>query len=459
MVSWVVTLVIARVLTPADFGILALAQLPVELLGLISEFGVGTAVVTLRELSAAQLAQLNTVCLVLGLLGLLVASALAWPLAGFFAAPELPAVLLVVAASLVVASLRVVPSASLQRELRFRLLAGIDLAAGLLVPLVTLLLALLGFGYWALVLGGFASVVVTTAATVIARPHGFGWPRLGALGPVIGFSWRILVSRVAWFTYSNADFAVAGRVLGQAPLGAYTIAWTLANGPLEKVTALVTGVTPGFFSAVQSDLVELRRYFLSLTEALALIALPLTVGVALVADDFVDLALGPRWQAVALPLRLLALYASYRSVTAVLPYVLTALREMRLGMWNAVFSLALLPPAFYVGSAWGVAGIAGAWLVCYPLLVVAVYARIFRRLELSPRRYLAVLWPALNATAAMAAVVLVAQRVLPISWPLAVRFALEVAGGGVVYAAVTLSLYRARVRAIVARLRSVPGRS
>src|SRR5713226_1839930 len=116
IVSWVITLFIARLLTPSDFGVLTLAQLPVELVALVSEFGVGTAVVTLRDLSTAQLAQLNTFCVVLGVFGFLVASALALPLAHFFAAPELPPVLMVVATSLVVTSLRIVPSASLQRD-------------------------------------------------------------------------------------------------------------------------------------------------------------------------------------------------------------------------------------------------------------------------------------------------------------------------------------------------------
>ena len=452
--AWIGTLLVARLLTPSDYGIVTMAQLLIGLVSILSEFGIGAAVVTVRELTAGQLAQLNALCVILGLLAFAVSIALVLPLSHFFAAPELPAVLVAMAFSLVLTSLQTVPSGSLQRELRFRTLAGIDMVRGLVVPITTLLLALAGLGYWSLVLSALLSAAITTVLTIAARRHAFSWPRFQALRDVIGFSSHILVSRISWYTYANADFAVAGRVLGQGPLGVYTVAWTVATSPMEKVTGLVTGVAPGFFSAVQSDTATLRRYFLNLTEALALITLPLAVGAALVAEEFVLLALGPKWQAASEPLRLLALYASFRSVTTVLPPVLNVLRETRLGMWNGVFSVILLPIAFYIGSEWGAVGIAAAWLVCYPVIVAPIYARVFKRLELSLGEYFRVLRSSLDGTIAMAAAVLGAQWILPPDWPLVARFVIDVAGGALVFGGVTLTLHRERVSAIYERLRA-----
>lgn len=452
--AWTSTLFVTRLLTPSDFGILSMAQILVGLVSIVSEFGIGAAVVTVRELTPGQLAQLNAFCVILGLLAFALSIALALPVSYFFAAPELPPVLVVMGLSLVVTSLQTVPSGSLQRDLRFRILAGIDMVRGLVVPITTLLLALFGLRYWSLVLSALLSATVTTLLTMAARRHPFSWPRFHALKAVIGFSSHILVSRISWYTYANADFAVAGRVLGQGPLGVYTVAWTLATSPMEKVTGLVTGVAPGFFSAVQSDVATLRRYFLNLTEALALITLPLAVGAALVAEEFVLLALGSRWHAVSQPLRLLALYASLRSVTTVLPPVLNVLRETRVGMWNGVFSVILLPIAFYIGSEWGAVGIAAAWLVCYPLIVTPIYARVFRRLELSMRQYFSVLRSSLDGTIVMAAAVLGVQWILPPEWPLAARFTVDVAVGALVFTGVTFTFHRERVQAIYERLRS-----
>src|SRR6202011_198004 len=100
---------------------------------------------------------------------------------------------------------------------------------------------------------------------------------------------------LSWYAYEDSDFIVAGRVLGEAPLGAYTLAWTLAHAPLEKLTTMVNRVTPSFFAVIQSDVVAIRRYVRNITGGLALIIFPATLGMALVAPEFVNLVLGSKW--------------------------------------------------------------------------------------------------------------------------------------------------------------------
>ena len=85
---------------------------------------------------------------------------------------------------------------------------------------------------------------------------------------VLRFRGHVLVGRIAWYAYSNADFVTSGRVLGQTALGAYTIAWNLANVPVEKITGVLNNVTPGLFSIMQNDPPPLRRYLLNLNEEL-----------------------------------------------------------------------------------------------------------------------------------------------------------------------------------------------
>ena len=116
------------------------------------------------------------------------------------------------------------------------------------------------------------------------------------------FSGDVLGSRVAWYAYSNSDFLVAGRMLGQAPLGAYTLAWTIASTPVEKITNMITRVTPAFFSAVQDDKPHLRRYLLGITDGLSLLTFPASLGMALVADQFVLVVLGAKWAPAIIPL-------------------------------------------------------------------------------------------------------------------------------------------------------------
>src|SRR5207244_1203978 len=182
--SWASLLIIVRLLSPADFGIVAMAVVLLPYLRYLGQFGIPRTIITLRDLTDDQLAQLNTVASVLGFACFALAGLLAKPFALLFRTPRLTPVVLVTCIGL--------------------------------IPL--------------------------------------------------RFGWHVVVSLVALNSYQGLDNAISGRVLGQAALGAYGIACTLANVPLEKVTSLVTTVVPTYLAAVQKDATQLRRYIRTLTE-------------------------------------------------------------------------------------------------------------------------------------------------------------------------------------------------
>lgn len=275
----------------------------------------------------------------------------------------------------------------------------------------------------------------------------------------MSFSLDVLFSRVAWYLYSTADFLVAGRVLGKSPLGAYSMAWTLASVPVEKVTALVMRVTPSFFSAAQQDLQTMRRYLVLLTEGISLIALPAAVGLSIVADDFVRTVLGEKWLPAIMPLRLLAAYAAVRSVSPLFAPVLMALGRTRAVLNNNLLALLLLPSAFFIGSRWGTVGIAAAWMFAHPIVVATIGRVTLREIDLSFARYLRALWPALSCALIMGIAVVLIRVAVPVNMPSALRLALQVGTGAAVYAVLLMTWHRDRVRGfrnVIARLRNSP---
>src|SRR6266550_3544248 len=308
LLAWCSSIIVARLLTPDDFGIVGMATVYLGLVTLLSEFGVGTAVVTLRDLSREQMAQLNGLSVLLGLGGFVLSCLAAVPLGHFFRSPRLPWVVVAMSTNFLISSFQSVPAALLQRQLRFKLTSLIDGCRAFILSFVTVLLAWMGFRYWTLVVGSILGTLIATVLTLVRIRCGFAWPRTGSLHHVIRFTRHVLLSRLAWYSYSNSDFVISGRFLGQTALGAYTIAWNLANIPVEKITGVLNGVTPAIFSAAQNQQALLRRYLLTLTEGVALITLPLSIGLGLVAPEFVLLALGSKWQSAAVPLRLLAFY-------------------------------------------------------------------------------------------------------------------------------------------------------
>jgi len=281
--------------------------------------------------------------------------------------------------------------------------------------------------------------------TLAKRRHRLAWPRPSFLKHAIRFSREVLGGRLAWYGYSNADFVVAGRMLGQTVLGTYTVAWNLANSPLEKITSLVGGVTPAFYSAVQQDRGALRRYLLRPTEAISLIMFPVMVGMALVSRDVVLSVLGQKWQGAIAPLQLLALYVCVRSIMPLIAQVLMVTGDSGFVMWNGIISLVALPVAFVIGSHWGAQGIAAAWVVAYPINAVPLYLRASRRISLSRAEFWHVLLPAIHGTLLMALVVLVVQLLLSGHCTMVTRLLIQLFSGAIAYIAAVMLFHHDRL--------------
>ncbi len=447
LLGWASTLIVARLLTPADYGLVGMASLIFWAILSLGEFGLGAAVIRRRDLPEAVIAQVNTVCVLFGIAAAAVVAALAGPLAVFFAAPALQNVVLVTSLTFLVSGFRTVPSALLQRDFFYRRLALNETGAAVILALSALALAVLGFGYWSLVLSQLLSSVVGTALMVRSRPHRFARPSGSAIREVATMGGEVVAARFGWYAMFNADFLVAGKLLGQAPLGNYSFAWTLASLPVEKVSLLVTRVSLPVFSAVQDRAASLRRYLLAMSEGLALVTFPAAIGIGLLAEDVVRIALGPAWMGAVLPLQILAVVAPLRSVATLLPQLTTVLGETRFGMWHAAASAAIMGAGFAAGSRWGTAGIAAAWIALYPLVLLPLLLRLLRRLECGLGTYFGALRPALLASGLMAAAVLAVGWQWPAGGGAALRLGVQISLGVAVYAGALWTFDRARVQA------------
>lgn len=453
ILTWLATLVVARLLAPGDYGLVGMATMYMGLVTLLTEFGIGVTIVSLRRLSQHQIRQLNSFAVLFGLAGFLVSCAAAVPLSAFFHAPKLVPVLILMSSTFLISSFRTVPYAMLQKSLRFRSLALYEGLQSVLVSAATIALAWFGFGYWALVLGMVLGALFSTGLVLVVAPFPFSVPRVQAIREALTFSGHLLGGRISWYVYSNADFLVLGRVLGEQALGVYSLAWTIAGVAIEKVSVMVLRVTPAIFSAVQDDMTAMRRYFLLLTEGIALFTVPMTLGLALVADDFVNLVLGPKWTDAVLPLQLLSVYATVRSISPLLSQVLNMTGHVRLTMWNNVAAAVVFPVGFLIASRGGPAGVSAAWIVLHPVVLYPLYRRLFAVTGLTAAEYFRSLVPALQGSAAMAACVLLVHLIPPPAALPMLKVAAEVALGGTAYVATLFLLQRERIRATLAVLR------
>lgn len=453
LLSWVSTIVVARLLNPEDYGIVAMAGVFVGFIGLLNEFGLGAAVVALPHLTEEQIARIHSLASLSGMVGFLLTCLAAIPAGQIYGASDIPFVIMVMGVGFAFLALRSVPSALLEKALRFKVLALLEGGQAILGALVTVGLAWLGAGYWALVVGGVAGHVAITTVILSQYPVRYSWPSFDSLREALRFSSHVLVGRISWYVASNADVFIAGRILGQGIVGAYSFAGTLANLPLDKITALLSRVMPGFYSSVQTDPSALRRYLLLLTEGLALLTFPIGVGMALVAYAFVPFVLGEKWIGVVLPLQVLSCWAVVRSLFSLIPPILFVTGGSRLSMLSGLFCMVMYPLGFWVGSGWGAVGIALAWVAVQPVSWIAPYRHVLVAVQLSFREHLSVLWPATTSTVIMVGAVYLIRQVIPLDGSLLLQLLCEAAAGALVYCAVIVVFHYARLSRLLAFVR------
>jgi teichuronic acid exporter len=457
LVSWAALLVVVRLLSPADFGLVGMSVTLFWYLKFLSAFGITPTVVRHRELTDETLAQLNTMGVIFGIVSFLLACIFSVPVAHFFRQPRVIPVAIVTCISLIPMGFRSVPEGLLNQQMRLKSLSLFDALRDIVSAIVTVVLAFLGFGYWALVLGNLLSEIVKCGIVLTAQPFRFAWPRMATIRQPLTFGWRVLVSAFAWSTYTTLDNVTAGRVLGQSALGLYGMAWNLANTPLEKIVTLVTTLIPAYLSRVQKDMGALRQYLRSLTEVIALATFPTTIGLALVAREAVPLILGHKWDGMIAPLEILSVYAAFRSIVALLSKVLTAVGKVRFLMRVELTGLIAMPTAFWIGSHWGIRGIALAWVFAYPVVALPHYWKTLRTIDMKVSDYMRALRPALDGSVAMIVAVLVLKWTVHMrhsSWLFLIA---EISVGAAAYLAILTLLHRQRVMYFLSFAKKVGG--
>jgi len=453
LITWICAITVARWLTPSDYGLIGMANVFLGLLTVANDFGLGAAVVVIPDLSKDQVSQLNTVAMGSGVVLFGVSCIAAYPLGYFFRARNLPIVLVSLSLVLVISSFKIIPDALLQREFRFKLLAQIQAAQAVSCVGATMLSVLLGAGYWSLVVGSLSGSLVSTLLVLRSRRHPCAWPRLVALRRSLLFGWDITAQRILWYCYYNSDFAIAGRVLGSAALGSYNVAWVLAEQPLQKFTDLITRVVPPYFSSIQNNEAALGNYVLTITRALSLLMFPATLGLAVVADDLIAVVLGPKWLSSVVPLRILAVYAAARSITTIFSPLLNVRGQSRFVMWNNLLATLYFVPGFYLGSRWGIVGIALVWPFLFPFVAIPLFFRMCKQVGLSLRAYTASLRPALSGSLIMVICLLILKSALPLHAPY-LRLLIEIVTGAAIYCTVVAVLYPVQLRRLWTQIRT-----
>lgn len=384
VVSFLSTLIVARLLSPADYGLMALASGWTYIVLLLADLGLGPAIIQFRDLGEGELNACFWLTMTLAVGSYLALYVSAPAMAAWFANPILGRVLRVTGLSLPLVATRIVPDSLLRKRLDLDKVSQAELAATLVTVPVVLGMAWSGAGVWALVAGSLITPLIQNVAVfwfVRWRP-GF---RVGStrLGEILRYSLATLGARVGWAAYSQADAFVLGKVSGSAVLGFYSMATMLANLPVDKVSVVLNQLALPVMAGLQTDRSAMRASFLRALRLLMCLIVPLCLGMALVAGDLINVALGVKWTPIIPLLRLLCVYGLFRSFAVLVPPILYAHYRATFMLWWTGALLLIMLPAFWAGATWrGALGVVLAWVLIYPVVAVWMIREGLRGLDI-----------------------------------------------------------------------------
>jgi PST family polysaccharide transporter len=399
-------LILARLLLPSDYGLVAMAAVVTGFASLFRDFGTAAAIIQKPDPSPQLLDSVFWLNVAFGV-GLAVMLGLLAPLIAFaFAEPRLKEVLWVLLFTFPTVSLGAVHQALLEKSSRFRPLAIIESAAAFIGLAGAVWAAWAGWGVFSLVLQTLLATFLTTAGLWMVskwRPV-LRWDAHEIRG-VMGFSGNLVGFNVFNYFIRNADNLLIGRFLGATDLGYYSMAYRLMLWPLQNISNVVGRVLFPVFSRLQADQSRLGGAYIRATTAITLITAPLMFGFFVLREPFIAVALGDRWLPVANVLVWLMPVGLLQSIgTSVGTLYLATGRTDVMFKWGIGAGL-LVIPAFAIGLQWGVTGVAAAYAVASLLLFWPSLAIPFRLVGLKVGDVLLRLMPSIATAAVMALVV------------------------------------------------------
>ncbi|MFC1935229.1 MOP flippase family protein [Chloroflexota bacterium] len=404
--QFVVTAVLARLLVPEEFGIVAAVTIFTGLIVLVNELGLGAAIIQRKELNESHLSTTFWASLAAGISFWLLATIASPFVAAFYHEDLVRPVLIVSSAAFVVGTFGVVHRSLLARNLDFKKLAVSEVVGGVVYGLVSVSLAIAHFGVWSLVWGGlsasFASVVILWWIERWQPRIRFS---LRSFRELFVFGGYVTAARSINYARQNVDYLIVGRLLGRSHLGVYSLAFRLIMFPMMRLSTLVTRVTFPAFSRIQDENERLRRGYLKLATYTSVLTFPMLAGLLAVAPEFVVVVFGEKWNAAITPIQILCVYGMMMSVGTLVGPIIRAKGRADIELkWN-VAQLAMLTTSVLIGVHYELAGVAVAVTLNAAVTIPIIQWIVGSLIGLRLRDYLRSLYPATFGSAVMLACV------------------------------------------------------
>jgi PST family polysaccharide transporter len=368
------TIILARLLTPDDYGTIAMVLAITSFAGLFRDLGLSSAAIQKKDLTDAQQSNLFWLNVAMGAALTVLVAAAAPLVAWFYGKAELASITLALSLTFLIGSLGAQHSARLIRDMQFGRKAVATIAGSIITLGVAVACALSGLAYWSLVWGTLAGATVTTILFFLFSPFWPGWYKKGAgIRTMLGFGANVTGFNLVNYFHRNLDNILIGRFWGAEALGIYSKAYQLLMFPISAIREPITAVAYPTMSKLKDNPDAFCAYYRKTTSVLAITSMPLTAFLFVASSPIIEIALGRQWLGVVPIFSILAIAAFIQPTASLRGMVLLSSGQSRRYLHWGIFNAICVSVGFLCGIPWGAEGVAlGYVIVNYAILYPSV---------------------------------------------------------------------------------------
>lgn len=362
-ISFLVTVVLARLLTPGDFGVVAISAVFTGVITLFQDVGMGAALIQRKDIDDDYLSTSFSISLLAGVCLAVLLAAFSPLIAAFYKETVLRDILLVSSIGFLLSPFTSIHTSILSKRLEFKKVALITLGTQVVSGAISVALALTGYGLWSMVLGKILSqpILIPVVWSVVKWRPKFRIIRK-CFTDLFGFSSHLLGFNLLNFLARNLDNLIIGKYLGPQLLGYYSVAYNLMLKPLQLISWSIGKVLFPVFSSIQDDPEQTRAVYLKIIRSISLITFPMMTGLYMVAEEFILSVYGDTWRPAILPLKLLCAVGAIQSIGTTAGVIFNSQGRSDLTLKVGSVSASAIVIGFIIGIQWGLIGVITAYI-------------------------------------------------------------------------------------------------
>lgn len=370
IISLVVTAVLARLLTPDDFGVVAIATVIITFFGIFTDMGIGPAIIQNKELTEKDYSNIFSFTIWGGIVLSFLFFLSSWFIGNFYNNETLIIICQLLAINLFLSSINIVPNALLYRDKLFKFIAWRSLIIQLIGGTIAVIAALIGAGLYALIINPIFSALFIFIFTYRKKPQkGSITLGISSMKKIFRFSsYQFLFNVINYFS-RNLDKLLIGKFMGMDQLGYYEKSYRLMMLPLQNITHVISPVMHPVFSEMQNDLQKLASSYEKIINILAFISFPLSVFLYFTASEITLLLFGNQWLNSIAPFQILTISVGIQVIMSTSGSIFQAANDTKslfiCGLFSATLTVGSMLIAIFVFQTLK----AVAWSICFAFTI------------------------------------------------------------------------------------------